>query len=122
MNNRSFGFDTECDLSVEAEGPMAEGRRAAIAGLRTEILAHWLGCAGAVIDDAIAREGGVFRAIESLRESGLHRLRPIAPERLPPAAALIAKWHIGDPMSPIDSFRPWKRRREIERECRFAEV
>jgi phosphatidylserine/phosphatidylglycerophosphate/cardiolipin synthase-like enzyme len=122
MNNRSFGFDTECDLSVEAEGATAEGQRAAIAGLRTEILAHWLGCAGAVIDDAIASEGGVFRAIESLRESGLHRLRPIAPEPLSPPAALIAKWHIGDPMSPVDSFRPWKRRREIERECRFAKV
>ncbi len=120
MNSRSFGFDTECDLSLEADGPGAESQRAAIGGLRTDILAHWLGCAGAVVDDAIAREGGVCRALESLREDGLHRLRPIAPQRLHPPAALIAAWHIGDPMSPADSFRPWKRRAAIERECRAA--
>lgn len=122
MNNRSFGFDTECDLSVEAQGPLAERQRAAIGQLRTDILAHWLGCSSAVIDDAIAREGGVFKALESLRESGLRRLRPIAARRLHPPAALIARWHIGDPMTPADSFRPWKRRRALDRECRTTEV
>jgi len=122
MNNRSFGFDTECDLSMEADGPMAERQRAAIARLRTDILAHWLGCAGAVIDDAIAREQGVCKAIESLRASGLRRLQPIPPKPPPPPAALIAHWHIGDPMGPADSFRPWKRRNAIERECRASDV
>ena len=122
MNNRSFGFDTECDLSLEAAGAEEEGQRAAIGALRTDILAHWLGCAGAVVDDAIAGEGGVSRAIESLRRSGFGRLRPIRPKPLPPPAALIAKWHIGDPMGPADSFRPWKRRRALDRECRSAKV
>jgi phosphatidylserine/phosphatidylglycerophosphate/cardiolipin synthase-like enzyme len=122
INNRSFGFDTECDLSLEAAGPTAEGGRAAIRRLRTDILAHWLGCAGAVVDDAIASEGGVGRAVESLRQAGCRRLRPIAPRRLLPPAALIAKWHIGDPMSPADSFRPWKRRSALARECAAANV
>ena len=118
MNNRSLGFDTECDMSLEADGPGTQSQRAAIRGLRTNFLAHWLGCAGVVVDDAIATEGSVCRALESLREAGFQRLRPIAPQRLHPAAALIADWHIGDPMGPTDSFRPWKRRRAIERECR----
>ena len=122
MNNRSFGFDTECDLSIEADGPMAENQRSAIARLRTDILAHWLGCPGEMIDDAIATEGGVLRAIESLRQAGHQRLRPIPPRRLAPPAALIAAWHIGDPMGPTDSFRPWTRRRAIERECRATET
>lgn len=122
MNNRSFGFDTECDLSIEADGPMAGDQRAAIARLRTDILGHWLGCPGAVIDDAITTEGGVFRAIESLRQAGHQRLRPILPKPLAPPAALIAAWHIGDPMGPADSFRPWKRRRAIEREWRATEA
>jgi phosphatidylserine/phosphatidylglycerophosphate/cardiolipin synthase-like enzyme len=122
MNNRSFGFDTECDLSLEGAGPTAERSRAAIAGLRMALLAHWLGCGGDVIDDAIAREQSVCRAIESLRESGCHRLRPIAPKPLNPAAALIARWHIGDPMGPADSFRPWKRRRALDLECRASKV
>jgi len=63
MNNRSFGFDTECDLSMERR-PMAEPS-ARDRRLRTDILAHW--DARAVIDDAIAREQGVCKAIESLR-------------------------------------------------------
>jgi phosphatidylserine/phosphatidylglycerophosphate/cardiolipin synthase-like enzyme len=122
INNRSFGFDTECDLSLEADGPTAERGRAAIRRLRTDILAHWLGCASAVVDDAIASEGGVGRAVESLRQAGCHRLRPIAPRPLAAPAALIAKWHIGDPMGPADSFRPWKRRRALDRECAAANV
>ena len=122
MNNRSFGFDTECDLSLEADGRVADSQRAVIGRLRTDILAHWLGCTAAVVDDAIAKDGGVCRALESLRQAGLHRLRPIPPQRLHPLAALIADWHIGDPMSPADAFRPWKRRRAIEQECRSARL
>jgi phosphatidylserine/phosphatidylglycerophosphate/cardiolipin synthase-like enzyme len=120
MNNRSFGFDTECDLSLEAEGSASEGHRAAIDRLRTDILAHWLGCPGAVVEDAVASAGGVCKALESLRQSGLRRLRPIAPRPLNPVAALIARYHIGDPVSPADSFKPWKRRRALERHCRTA--
>jgi phosphatidylserine/phosphatidylglycerophosphate/cardiolipin synthase-like enzyme len=120
MNNRSFGFDTECDLAVEAAG--LESHRASIRQLRTDLLAHWLGCSGAVVDDAIASQGRVCKALESLRESGLRRLRPIEARRLHPPAALIARWHIGDPMGPADSFRPWKRHRALERECLSAEV
>jgi hypothetical protein len=117
INNRSFGFDTECDLTLAGEDP---SHRAAIAGLRTQILAHWLGCAPGIVDDTIRKEGGVCMALDSLRGAGLRRLRPIEPAKLNPAAAFIAAWHIGDPTSPADSFRPWRRRRAIERECRDA--
>jgi phosphatidylserine/phosphatidylglycerophosphate/cardiolipin synthase-like enzyme len=122
MNNRSFGFDTECDLSIEASGPGEEGQRATIGRLRNAILAHWLGCRSTVIDDAVANEGGVCAALESLRQAGFGRLRPIPPKPLHPPVSVIARWHIGDPMGPADSFRPWKRRRAIERECRAADV
>jgi phosphatidylserine/phosphatidylglycerophosphate/cardiolipin synthase-like enzyme len=122
MNNRSFGFDTECDLALEAVGPDAESCRAGIRRLRADLLAHWLGCSTAVVEDAIGSHGGVCKALDSLRESGLRRLRPIEPRPLPPPAALIARWHIGDPMSPADSFRPWRRRRALERQCLTADV
>jgi phosphatidylserine/phosphatidylglycerophosphate/cardiolipin synthase-like enzyme len=122
MNNRSLGFDTECDLSLEAVGPGAESHRAAIRRLRGDLLGHWLGCSPAAVDEAIVSHGGVCKALESLRESGLRRLRPIEPKTLYPPAALIARWHIGDPMSPADSFRPWKRRRVLERECLTADI
>jgi phosphatidylserine/phosphatidylglycerophosphate/cardiolipin synthase-like enzyme len=122
MNNRSFGFDTECDLALEAAGPGLASQRAAIRALRADLLGHWLGCSGAVVTDAIAAQGGVCKAVEQLRESGLRRLRRIEARPLQPLAALIARWHIGDPMTPADSFRPWLRRRALERQCLTADV
>jgi phosphatidylserine/phosphatidylglycerophosphate/cardiolipin synthase-like enzyme len=115
LNNRSFGFDTECDLSLEAAGATADRSRAAIGGLRTGLLAHWLGCGEAVFEAALASAPGVGGAIESLRLAGYCRLRPIAPKRLHPISALIARLHLGDPMSPRDSFRPWTRRAALAR-------
>jgi phosphatidylserine/phosphatidylglycerophosphate/cardiolipin synthase-like enzyme len=47
INNRSFGFDTECDLALEAAGPGGETHRTAIRALRAEMLGHWLGCSAA---------------------------------------------------------------------------
>ena len=110
MDNRSFGFDTECDLSIEAEGPTADRSRSEIARLRTHLIAHWLGCDAETVESAAARDGGLSGAIESLRHGGLSRLRPITPSALGPVAALTASLHLGDPVTPWDSFRPWRRR------------
>ena len=120
LDNRSFGFDTECDLSIEADGPNEARSRRAIAGLRTGLVAHWLGCAPEEVEAAMAREEGLRPAIDSLREDGRCRLRPIAPKRLHPLAAAIARLHIGDPVTPADSFRPWKRRRAMAFRCEAA--
>ena len=60
LNNRSMGFDTECDLSIEAGQDDAEARRA-IECRRTRLLAHWLGCEEAEVEAAIANAGGVGR-------------------------------------------------------------
>ena len=54
INNRSMGFDTECDLSLEGAGEAGAGNRGAIAAFRTRLLAHWLGCDDAVVAAAIA--------------------------------------------------------------------
>lgn len=113
MNNRSMGFDTECDLTIEATEPEAGAARAAIAGLRDRLLAHWLGCESASVRRAIASHGGVGRAIEALRQTGHSRLRPIPPSRLGPAADFIAAFHIGDPVGPPDSWMPWRRRAQL---------
>jgi phosphatidylserine/phosphatidylglycerophosphate/cardiolipin synthase-like enzyme len=113
MDNRSFGFDTECDLSLEAGAPDFRHSRAAIGGVRTGLLAHWLGCAPHALREAIEREGGIGPAIEALRRAHSCRLRPIVPKPRSPFSSLIAAFHIGDPMSPWDSFRPWRRRRAL---------
>jgi len=113
INNRSLGFDTECDLSVEATGPGSAGNRAEIVRLRNKLLAHWLGCVEAPMEEAIRRRGGVGPALEELRMAGYCRLRPIELKPLMPLAAFVAAYHLGDPAGPRDSWRPWKRRRAL---------
>ncbi|HEY3696375.1 phospholipase D-like domain-containing protein [Phenylobacterium sp.] len=118
INNRSMGFDTECDMSFEAAGRAGTGARREIAGLRTRLLAHWLGCNEAIMQAAIRKAGGVAAGIEALRNAGYARLRPIL---LPPVrgvAALIAAYHVGDPFSALDSWRCWRRKAESETAAR----
>ena len=119
INNRSFGFDTECDLSLEASGSGSAANRAEIIRLRNVLLSHWLGCPHEMMNDAIAKHDGVAAALESLRNSGYCRLRPIRPEPLKPLAALIAAYHLGDPVGPKDSWRPWKRKHALAEQGRM---
>jgi phosphatidylserine/phosphatidylglycerophosphate/cardiolipin synthase-like enzyme len=117
INNRSMGFDTECDMSFEASGPGSAGHRAEITRLRNRLLAHWLGCRVSPLEGAIAETGRVGAALERLRSAGYCRLRPIESKSFGPLAALIADYHLGDPAAPGDSWRPWKRRRTVAREA-----
>jgi len=116
MNNRSTGFDTECDLTLEADGETAVASRAVIGAIRTRLLAHWLGCSIPTMEAALAGEGSVGAALEALRKSGHCRLLPIEPVKLGPLASFIAAFHVGDPVTPADSWRPVKRRRDLDAE------
>ena len=111
VNNRSMGFDTECDLSLEGAGEPGEANRREIAAFRTRLLAHWLGCDDAVVAAAIAQTGGVRAALEGLRLAGYTRIRPIEPISLHPLARFIADYHLGDPVGPGDS---WRRQRALQ--------
>jgi phosphatidylserine/phosphatidylglycerophosphate/cardiolipin synthase-like enzyme len=114
INNRSLGFDTECDMSFEAAGPSAATARREIAGLRTRLLAHWFGCDVGVVEAAMGKARSVGAAVEALRNAGYARLRPIRLPEVTGAAAVIAAFHLGDPFGPRDSWRCWRRRRESE--------
>lgn len=60
LNHRSQGFDTECDLAIEAE---SEAHRSAIARLRNDLLAEHLGVTVEEVEAQIAATGslvGVF--------------------------------------------------------------
>jgi phosphatidylserine/phosphatidylglycerophosphate/cardiolipin synthase-like enzyme len=116
INNRSLGFDTECDMSFEASGPGSKDNRAEITRLRNKLLAHWLGCVEKTLVDLIEDTGSVGKALEQLRLGGFCRLRPIEPKPLNPIAAFVAAYHIGDPVGPKDSWRPWTRRQAAKAE------
>ena len=112
INNRSFGFDSECDLSFEASGRTAPQTRRRIAALRTRLVAHWLGCDDATVAAAERRAGGVGAGLESLRTAGYVRLRPMLASPVTGLAALIADYYVGDPFLSGDSWRCWRRKRE----------
>lgn len=113
LNNRSTGFDTECDLAFEAAGEGAEAARTRIGNLTTRLVAHWLGCDEPRVEAALAQARSLGGAIDALRADGLVRLRPMIPESLGPLATFIAAFHLGDPVGPYDSFRPWAREGEM---------
>ncbi len=70
LNNRSLGFDSECDLSVELRPDAPEGKATsrAILDLRHDLLAEHLGTDIASFQAALEQtNGSLIRAIESLR-------------------------------------------------------
>ena len=93
FNNRSMGFDTECNLAIEAGGD--ERIRRVIAGLRNRLLAEHLDTSTEAVAAAIARHAGrLVPAMEALQGPG-RTLMPIDPPATPeleiilPASALI---------------------------------
>lgn len=122
LNNRSGGFDTECDLSIEAS-PDDRRARVAIANVRARLVAHWLGCGVDRLEAAAEVAGGLGGAIERLRAAGHDRLAPLRPEAVGPLGAFVASFHLGDPCAPSDSWRPWRRKSALQqRQGRAAKV
>lgn len=120
INNRSMGFDSECDLALEAG---TEAQQARISDLRIGLLAHWLGCADAVVREALAEAGGRYAAaLDALREGGHTRLRPITPGKMNVVSGTVAKHHIGDPVGAGDAWRPWRRRSALRQSLTRADL
>ena len=116
INNRSTGFDTECDVALEAQdGEAGAAVRAAVRAWRTRMVAHWLAKPAAAVDAALARGEGLAAVVGRLDDRAAPRLRPLEPAPIGPLATFIAAYHLGDPASPADSWRPWNRRRTLER-------
>ena len=68
LSNRSMGLDTECDLSLEAQGEARVER--AIAGLRNRLLGEHLGVLPQKVGEMIESKDSLIGAIEGLRSTG----------------------------------------------------
>ena len=103
LNNRAFGFDTECDVSVE---PADAAGREVIRNHRHHALGHFLVVSGEEFGAAEGVMGSMGAAIAAF-DTG--RIQPLGSE--PPSwlQARIADWQLGDPVSSADAWRPWKR-------------
>lgn len=108
LNNRSFGFDTECDVAIEAKD---DATCAAIASFRDRLVGHFLGCPAEEFGSAYAREGTMSRTIARLGAGDttgrMRHFKRRVPSRF---ASFVARWHLGDPFGSADAWRPWRRR------------
>lgn len=111
MNNRSEGFDSECDLTLDAEAANDGEGGSCVRVFRNRLLAHWLGCDEVRVEQATTE--GLVAGIDALAVSGLDRLQPLRSKSLGFVAAFIAEYHLGDPISAADSLRPWRRRAQM---------
>ena len=79
VNNRSMGFDTECDVAVE---PATEAQRAFALRLRHDLLAEHLGCEAQEVADAAGARSSLLEAVDALNGHSDRCLREIDPGRL----------------------------------------
>lgn len=100
LNNRSGGFDTECDLAIEAGDTDA---RRAIAGLRDLLLAHFLAVSPALFAEVRVSRGGVVAALDALNHQG--RLAEVKPGRRTWWEEIVSDRALGDPASADESWR-----------------
>lgn len=93
--NRSMGFDTECDLVIEATN---ERERAAIRAVRDRMIGEHVGLGVDDAADLVPSDGSILALIE--RASGHRRLVDVS---LPPASELPlpALDALGDPLEPL---------------------
>jgi phosphatidylserine/phosphatidylglycerophosphate/cardiolipin synthase-like enzyme len=117
LNNRSGGFDTECELAIECDG---EEARLAITAFRDRLVGHFMGCTGDAVAKARADYGGLVGAIDALNREG--RLRPIEPPSVTGFGEFVAKYHLGDPQDPKDSWNPIRRRERLYEAVRAMQV
>jgi phosphatidylserine/phosphatidylglycerophosphate/cardiolipin synthase-like enzyme/uncharacterized membrane protein YdjX (TVP38/TMEM64 family) len=96
LNNRSFGVDTECDVTFEAT---TAKHRQQILGVRDRLAGHFCGVGATKFAAAVARNGSFIKAIEELSDNG-HSLAPIEIEREAPLP-ITALEEFGDPEQPI---------------------
>ncbi|MGW0323565.1 phospholipase D-like domain-containing protein [Nocardia sp. NPDC003183] len=84
LNNRSMGFDTECDLAVEVTPATADGEqlRETILGIRRTLLCEHLDAEPAKFDATLAETSSLVRTVEALRGDGrtLQRFEPATVE------------------------------------------
>jgi phospholipase D1/2 len=99
LSNRSMGFDTECDLAIEANGNT--DIEDAIARFRNALLAEHLGAGREEVAEVLRDTGSLIEVVHTLRKQGDRTLEKVncnVPEwldQMVPEAAVL------DPESPL---------------------
>lgn len=70
LNNRSLGFDSECDVALEAPADGRDDVRGHIRETRDGLVAEHLGVSPEVFAEAVETHGSFLQAVEALRGTG----------------------------------------------------
>jgi phosphatidylserine/phosphatidylglycerophosphate/cardiolipin synthase-like enzyme len=96
VNNRSLGFDSECDVAIEADDDEREDVRREITRVRDQLVSEHLGVATSDVEYALSRHGSLFKAVEELRGEG-RSLRPFTHATIADEAGPLAENDLMDP-------------------------
>ena len=95
LNNRSMGYDNECDLAIESK-PGEVDVTQTIAAFRTELMAEHLGVDTSAVVDIYARTGSLIATVNALRGEG-RSLRPFTPPDFGDLETALADNELLDP-------------------------
>ncbi|WP_244606437.1 phospholipase D-like domain-containing protein [Arsenicitalea aurantiaca] len=102
LNNRSMGYDSECDLVLDARlAPDPDDTRARILAVRNDLLAEHLGTDTGTIADTLARTGSIRATIAALDRPGSRRLVPLETRPLTALEKTLAETDLVDPERPV---------------------
>lgn len=98
LNNRSMGFDSECDVAVEADPAAAkhDELRQTITSVRNHLVCEHLGVSADEFGDALQRRDSFLQAVETLRGEG-RTLRRFTEETIAGEASMLAENDLMDP-------------------------
>jgi phosphatidylserine/phosphatidylglycerophosphate/cardiolipin synthase-like enzyme len=98
LNNRSLGFDSECDVAIEADpdGPAEDDVRREITAVRHQLISEHLGVPVDEFESELRRCGSFLKAVEALRGDG-KTLRRFTEETVSDEAGPLAENDLMDP-------------------------
>ena len=98
LNNRSLGFDSECDLAIEADpnGPDHDDVRRQITSVRNQLVSEHLGVPVEEFERALHECGSLLKAVEELRGQG-KTLRPFTEKTVSDEASPLTENDLMDP-------------------------
>lgn len=97
LNNRSMGFDSECDIAIEADTSNADNTiREVITTVGRQLISEHLDVLVADVDAAVRDNGSFVRAVEALRGHG-RTIEPMTAEVVADEAGPLAENELMDP-------------------------
>ncbi|MCZ0964515.1 phospholipase D-like domain-containing protein [Paracoccus benzoatiresistens] len=94
IDRRSMGFDTECDVAIQAQD---DATRSLIRDFRDNLLAEHLGCRRDEVSDRVARQDSLVAALDDLCHTEGRSLHPLPLRRENWLGSLLSNTRFFDP-------------------------